>query len=32
MKNGFRVKNAVDSHFVLFNVHVYFSHGEQYFY
>lgn len=32
MKNGFRAKNAVDSRVVLFSVHVYFSHGEQYLY
>lgn len=32
MNKGFRAKNATDSHFVLFNVHVYFSHGEQYLY
>lgn len=32
MKNGFRAKNAVNSHFVLFSVHVYFSRREQYLY
>lgn len=32
MKNGFQAKNAVDSHFVLFSVRVYFSHGERYLY